>query len=88
MKSLSQEPSRIPRSPGYHQEWINACKGEGVAESPFSYCGKLTEVGLLGCIAMLFPGEKLEWNGRMGKFTNNEKANEYLNPPARKGWEV
>jgi hypothetical protein len=32
------------------------------------------------------PGTKLEWDGESMKFTNNDAANELVNPPYRKGW--
>ena len=43
---------------------------------------------LLGAISWRFPNEKLEWDGDNLRFTNNEKANEYVKPYMRKGWEL
>lgn len=88
MESLSQDPKRIPQSPGHHAEWIQACKGSGKALSPFSYGGKMSELGILGMIALFYPERKLEWDGAKGVFTNNEDANKYLKKTYRKGWEV
>lgn len=88
MKTLSQEPQRIPVSPGHYTEWVQACKGSGEAGSPFSYGAKLSELGILGVIAMRFPGKRLEWDGKKGVFTNNSEANQYLKKSYRKGWEI
>jgi hypothetical protein len=43
---------------------------------------------LLGAISWRFPNEKLLWDGENLRFTNNEKANEYVKPYMRKGWEL
>ncbi|MCZ7599442.1 MAG: hypothetical protein M5U09_19340 [Gammaproteobacteria bacterium] len=35
-----QKPApSLPRSPGHHAEWIQACKGEGATMSNFNYAG-------------------------------------------------
>jgi hypothetical protein len=75
MKEYGSIPRIIPRSPGHHQEWIDACKGGKPAGSDFvEHGGLLTEV------------KKLYWDGENMRFTNSENANQYLNPPYRKGW--
>ena len=43
---------------------------------------------LLGTICWRFPNEKLLWDGKNLRFTNNEKANEFVAPKFRKGWEL
>ncbi len=42
----------IPRSPGHYLEWIRACKGGPAALSNFDYAVPLTEMVLLGNIAL------------------------------------
>ena len=85
-KEYGSIPKVIPRSPGHHQEWIDACKGGKPAGSDFvEHGGLLTEVILLGLIAIRTK-EKLYWDGENMRFTNSENANQYLNPPYRKGW--
>jgi hypothetical protein len=39
-------------------------------------------------IALKYPGRKLEWNAKAGKFSNAKDANQHLNPPYRKGWSL
>lgn len=88
VEGFSQQPKRIPRSPGHHQEWVDACKSGKQAGSPFEYGGSLTEIALLGIIATRFKGRKLEWNGPGMKFTNCAEATDYLKPFFRKGWSL
>ncbi len=86
MKEYGSIPRILDRSPGHHQEWIDACKGGKAAGSNFvDHGGLLSEVILLGLIAIRTK-EKLYWDGENMRFTNNENANQYLNPPYRKGW--
>jgi predicted dehydrogenase len=84
-----QEPEAIiPRSPGHYKDWIRACKGGPPACSDFSIAGAYVEWLLLGTISWRFPNEKLLWDGPNLRFTNNEKANEFVKPKFRKGWEL
>jgi predicted dehydrogenase len=85
-EKFKRTPQRYARSPGHQKEWIEACKARKPAGSDFSYGGPLTEVALLGVIAMRFKGQKLEWNSARMKFTNCSQANAYLKPAFRKGW--
>ena len=84
-----KEPSKvIKRSPGHFEDWIQACKGGEPACSNFSIAGPYTEWVLLGAICWRFPNEKLLWDAKNLRFTNNEKANEFIKPAFRKGWEI
>ena len=78
----------LKRSPGHFQDWIRACKGGEAACSNFSIAGPYAEWMLLGAISWRFPNEKLLWDGKNLRFTNNERANEYITPKFRKGWEL
>ena len=62
-------PQTIPRNAftgdgdfRHHQEWIAGCKGGPTPYSNFEIAGYLTEIILLGCIALRV-GKKLEWDG-------------------------
>ena len=46
--------------------------------SSFDYAGPLSEVVVLGNIALLHPGATLEWDAKNMKITNNEAANKSL----------
>lgn len=47
-------PETIPRSPGHVEEWIRACKGGEPAMSNFDYAGPLSEMVLLGNLALRY----------------------------------
>jgi predicted dehydrogenase len=93
-KAYTQPPKTIPRSVGHHQEWVNACKGGEPAGSNFDFAGRLTEVVLLGNIALRrdlkepLSQKRLEWDGPNLRFTNFPKANEYIHKTYRKGWSL
>ena len=45
-------------------------------------------VGLLGLIALRFPGETLRWDDRRMQFANHKAASALVHPPYRKGWSL
>lgn len=65
-----------PRSPGHFEEWIRAIKGGEQAKSNFAdYAGPLTEVNLLGNLAVWAAdkpgvGKKIEWDAKNLVATN------------------
>ena len=77
---------------GSHEgDWIRAIKEgpNGVPpSSPFEYGGALTEMVLLGVLAIRMKDQRLEWDSKNLRFTNNEEANEFVKPKFRKGWEL
>jgi predicted dehydrogenase len=88
MKAFKQPEKTIPRSPGIHAEWIQACKNNTQATSNFKYAGKLTETMLLGNLAIRLSNENrvFEWDGPNLQISNFEKANKYLHFEYRQGW--
>lgn len=88
MKDHGAPPRVLPRSPGHYQEWIQACKGGQPAGSNFvDHAALLTEVVLMGVIAVKL-NTVLYWDSDNKRFTNNEQANELMNPPYRKGYSL
>ncbi len=80
---------RIENGPGGHeQDWVRACKGGPSASSHFDYSGPFTETVVMGNLAVLNPGKKLEWDGENMKVTNDEEANAYVRPAFRDGWSL
>ncbi len=81
-------PETIRRSPGHDQEWFDMMKGGPAAYSNFDIAGYLTEVILLGCVALRTGvGHKLEWDGPNMKAKNSPEAAQYVRRQNRKGWE-
>ena len=70
-----------------HLEWIAGCKGGPVPYSNFDIAAYLTEIILLGCIA-LRTGKKLEWDGPNMRATNAPEAAQFVKRDNRKGWSI
>ena len=87
--STPQKPAEtIPVSPGFHKEWINACKGGPRSTCDFvNYTGPLAESVILANAAYR-AGGGFDWNAKDFKATGNPKADEYIFPDFRKGWKV
>jgi len=85
-------PKVLARSPGHHQEWLNACKGGEPAGSNFNVSGPMAEVVLLGNIALRMgqqlyeKGLKLYYDGPKMEIANLPEANRYIRPEFREGW--
>jgi hypothetical protein len=78
----------LPRILGeHHAEWLKACKGEGKTLSNFDYAGPLSEMILLGSLAIRARG-RIEWDAVNMKVTNLPKANDYLRRDYRQGWRL
>ena len=71
-------PKTIPRVKGSHyEEWIRGCKGGPKPGSNFDYSGLLTEMVMLGNVAIR-TGKKIEWDGENLLCTNMPEANKYV----------
>lgn len=83
-----QRPSpSIPRSPGHHEEWLQACKTGKPTSANFEYSGWLTEANHLGNVAYRV-GKKLQWNPTTLKATNTRDADRFIHRTYRKGWKL
>jgi len=70
-----------------HLEWIAACKGGAPAYSNFDIAAYLTEIILLGCVA-LRTGKKLKWDGPNMRATNAPEVAQFVKRHNRKGWKL
>ena len=88
MQAYTRPPKTIPRSPGIHQEWVEAIKKGEKSTTDFSYSSKLVETMMMGNIAIRLADKNvvLEWDGEKGEFTNLPEANDYLIREYRDGW--
>jgi predicted dehydrogenase len=83
-----QPPEKTtPRSIGHYREWIEAAKGGKPANCRFEFGSLLTEIALLGNLAVR-TGELLYWDPASMRVTNNEEANPYVREPFRSGWSL
>ena len=89
---LHEEASKVPktmeRSPGHYEEWLLACKGGPKPVSNFDYAGPLTEIVLLGTLALRAPRRRLEWDSENFKVKNVPELNAFLRTEYRKGWSL
>ena len=86
MKEYKTPDKSIPRVKEHHHDWLEAIRNGTQAGSDFSYGGPLTELAMLGVIAIKLPGTKLAWDAPAMRFTNCEEANPLVNPAYRAGW--
>jgi predicted dehydrogenase len=81
-------PKTMQRSPGHYEEWLLACKGGPKPISNFEYAGPLTEIVLLGVLALRAPGKRLEWDSAKLQVTNAPELNAFVHADYRGGWSL
>ena len=83
-------PKTVARVEVPHEvNWAMACKGLTSASSPFQYAAPLTEVMLLGNVALRAGnGKKILYDGAAMNITNVPDANRFLTREYRTGWNV
>ena len=77
----------IPKSPGFHEEWFRACKGDAPATCNFGYTGPMAETVLLANVAYRVQGG-FDWDHETLTPKGNAAAEKYIREPFRKGWEI
>lgn len=81
-------PQKYPRSKGVYQEWIDACKGGSPANSTFDgHAGALTEMVLLGCVAVR-EGRTIDVDPASGTVKTSGIPAHYITPEFRDGWRL
>jgi hypothetical protein len=89
-KNFKEPAPSIPRCASNHfAEWVTACKGGRPAFSNFDHAGPLTEMVLLGNLAIRAgAGRKILWDGPNMKSTNLPEVNRFLQRENRRGWSL
>ncbi len=83
--------NRVPKTirrvqGGPIQEWTDAIRGVGPSPgSRFEYSAGLTQLALLGVVAMR-AGGRIEWDDVAGRITNRPELNRHIEIQAREGW--
>jgi hypothetical protein len=94
--AVSPIPETLPRNPfkgdadaRHHLEWLQAIRDNkpGDCYSRFDIAAYLTEIMLLGCVAMRV-GKKLEWDGPRMRAKNVPEAARFVKRDNRTGWVV
>jgi len=82
-------PVTIPRSPGHMQEWFRMMKEGTPAYSNFDVAAYLTEIILLGCVALrMGEGNRMDWDGPNMMSPNLAEAAKFVSRTSRPGWEI
>jgi predicted dehydrogenase len=81
-------PVPAGRAVDHWHQWVEAARGRGATSAPFDYAAYLTEVALLGNVALHFPHETLEWDARRMRFPARPEADRHLVGSPRRGWET
>ncbi len=78
----------IPRTGDIYEDFIDAIKNGKKSSNDFTVAAHLTEIMLLGNIAVLTANRNtaLEYDGAKGEFTNLPEANDLLHYEYRTGW--
>ncbi len=77
------------QSPGHFEEWVQAIDGGKAARSNFAdYSGPLTEMVVLGNLAVWQLGERIEWDARSMSVKGHPELEPIIRPAYRKGWEL
>ncbi len=87
-ESFGKPPQRLARiqREAHEMNWVDAAKGQAEASCPFEYAARLTEVMLLGIVA-LRAGRRITYDGANMRVTNVPQANDYLKREYRQGWQ-
>src|SRR5688500_7198720 len=86
-KDIKPPEKFLPRSIGHHKEFLEAIMGGPAAVSNFDNAGPLTEMVLVGNLAVR-TGQRTEWDVARMKALNNREAQKYVKREYRKGWEL
>ncbi len=93
-EALREEAAAVPQSyprieESHEMNWARACRGETEATSPFSYAAPLTEVMLLGIVALRAgQGFRMEYDAENMRVLNSVEANAHLTREYRAGWSL
>jgi predicted dehydrogenase len=79
-------PATLPRSPGFREEWLAACRGGAPATCHFGYSGPLAESVLLANIAYRVQGE-FAWDAA-ALTSGRADVDALLRREYREGWRV
>jgi predicted dehydrogenase len=87
MREYTLPPKTLKRVKGHHRDWLDACKGGEQPHGGFEYSARLTELVLLGNVA-LRAEKKLLWDAENMKATNAPEADSFIKETYREGWEL
>jgi predicted dehydrogenase len=86
-ESFTKPPQTLTRSKGHHRDWLDACKGGPPASSHFEYGARLTELALLGVLALRLR-QRVDWDAAEMEARGIGEAEPIIREPYRQGWEI
>jgi len=87
-QGFQDPPKTMYRVKDHYKNWTEGCKTGEKTVCPVEYGCEMTELGLLGALA-LRTNKLLEWDAKAMKVTNQgDDINILVDPPYRKGWEI
>lgn len=84
-RDFQQPPKTLRRCDDHYGEWTGACKTGARTVCPIEFGCEMTEMALLGALA-LRTGRVLAWDAEAMRVTNDEEADRLVDPPYRDGW--
>jgi predicted dehydrogenase len=87
-KSYRRPARTLPRPSNHWMEWVDAAKAGKQTSASWEYGGMVTQISLLGNIAIRHKGEKLLFDPKKRRFIHSNSANALFGRPARAGWEL
>jgi hypothetical protein len=87
MQEIGKLPWTLAGYGDHMASWLNACREGTPTASNFGFAAAVTELALLGSIALRH-GKRLEWDAEKMRFLNEPEADKYLRVELRKGWHV
>jgi predicted dehydrogenase len=84
-RDFKQPDKTMYRCNDHYGEWIRACKNGTRTVCPIEFGCEMTEMALLGALA-LRTKRILAWDAEAMRVTNHAEANKYVDPPYRDGW--
>ena len=76
----------LPRPSSHWNEWVECARNHTQPSANWEYGGLLTEICLLGNIAIQFHGTRLDFDPARRRFIHHEEANAMFQRPHREGW--
>jgi predicted dehydrogenase len=80
-----QPEKTLERCKDHYREWTEGCKTGKTTVCPVEFGCEMTEMALLGTLA-LRTRRTLAWDAKAMRVTNNKTADDLVNPAYRDGW--
>jgi predicted dehydrogenase len=87
-RSFTRPEKTIARPASHWTEWVDAAREGRQPSCNWAYGGHISELCLLGNIAIAHRGTVLRFDGKRKRFVNSDSANAMFARPRRQGWKL